>query len=315
MDLAEQRKREYFGKRFVEFLTQWMKEQHKTQKDFCAEAGVSKNIVTDWKKGKRFPQDAQLMKICEVFDVDPRAFNPFFPIDKQYVENTITVEESKRIQKYADEKGLKDDWYQYIISKPYFLERFPFAGHSINEWIGMENFDLVKYEFADNKGHRIMLTEKDIDFLIDLQEYTDTQIDYLMYKRKQKIDRERVERLVDQYLKNIDIDRAEVLKRLYLVDLSKENRFIDDKTIWTTIDEIAKEKNITYRYTKKDIAEIWTGHYEEAIKGWREWGKMYKREEEAEKNIRELREMEQKVYEEAIERYRKDGTLIEDEEV
>lgn len=310
MDLAEKRKREFFGKQFNDFLERWKKKQHKTQKDFCAAAGVSKNIVTGWKKGKRFPQDAQLMKICAVFDVSPRAFNPFFDADKDFVENTFAIEQSERVQRYAEEKGLNESFYQYLTGKSWFLERFPFAGHWTFERPG-ENFDLVKYEFSDSKEHRIMLTEKDIDFLVDLQGHIDIQIDYMMYRRRQKLDRERVERLVNLHLEHIDIDRAEVLERLYRVDLSKENRFISEKEIFETVRDIAKEKGIVPHYTKTDVvADL--RHIDDNIEKWLEWGRLNKREAEAEKAVRELTEFRQKAIDSRIERLRAAGLLDED---
>lgn len=82
MNLIDQRIREYFGRRFSNLLKKWMSENHKTQKDFCSAAGVSKNIVTAWKRGERLPRDLHMIKICEVLEADPRTFEAFFPLER-----------------------------------------------------------------------------------------------------------------------------------------------------------------------------------------------------------------------------------------
>ena len=117
MNLVGERTRKYFGRKFDELLKEWKSKNRKTQKDFCAAAGVSKNIVTAWKRGKAFPRDAQMQKICDVLGIDQRAFEPCFPLERDLVDNSITEEWSNRLRQYAREKGLDDNWYQYFVSR------------------------------------------------------------------------------------------------------------------------------------------------------------------------------------------------------
>lgn len=318
MNLTEDRTRKFFGRKFSELLTEWMTENRKTQKDFCAAAGVSKNIVTAWKRGKRFPRDAQMMKICDVFGTDPRAFEPFFPLDKDFIDNSVTEEWSNQLQQYANEKGLDEKWYQFFISRPQFLRRFPFERPPVVKTTET-GFDLVKFEFRDDAGNRIRMTEGDIDFLVKVQNKSAEMIDYQMYKQKQRNEKKRVETLVDLWIKPFDgIDLAEVLSRLYVVDLTKRDQRITDAVIFETIEQIAKEKGIRPHYSKSEIIdEMITNdpvHNEEWKKSLREWGRINNKEEQAEKRIRDAEEFDKRAAAQMIERLRAAGILDEETE-
>lgn len=76
MDIIDRLRREYFGWKFSCLLNEWKEKTGKTQTDFWKEAGVSKNIVTAWKRGERYPREAQMIKICDVFEVDRTYFSP-----------------------------------------------------------------------------------------------------------------------------------------------------------------------------------------------------------------------------------------------
>lgn len=319
MNLTEQRTRKYFGRRFAELLKEWKAENRKTQKDFCAAAGVSKNIVTAWKRGERLPRDAQMMKICNVFGIDQRAFEPFFPLDIDFIDNSVTEEWSNQLQQYANEKGLDDNWYQYFISKPKFLRRFPFEHPPIGKTMET-GFDLVKYEFKDEAGNRIRMTKGDIDFLIKVQNKSAEMIDYQMYKQKQRNERKRVETLVDLWIKPFDgIDRAEVLSRLYAVDLTKTDQRITDKEIFDSIEQIAKEKGIRPHYSKSEIIDrlitnnpLYPAGWKESI---REWGRINNQEEQAEQKIKNVEERNRRAAAQMIERLKSAGILEDETEV
>lgn len=319
MNLIEQRTREYFGERFAEFLKKWMTDNQKTQKDFCAAAEVSKNIVTAWKRGERLPRDAQMMKICDVFGIDQRAFEPSFPLEKDWIDNSVTEEWSNQLQQYASKKGLDDKWFQYFISKPQFLRRFPFENPPVVKTTETE-FELVKYEFKDDAGNRIRMTKGDIDFLIKVQNKSAEMIDYQMYKQKQRNEKKRVERLVDLMIKPYDgINRAEVLSRLYSIDLTKTDQRISDKEIYDTIEQIAKEKGKRPHYSKTEVIDGMISNNplydDEWKKSWREWGRINNQAEQAEKIIREAEENTRRAAGQMIEKLRSAGILDEETEV
>ena len=316
MDLADKRKRADFSKRFNEYLEKWLKEKHRTQQDFCSVAGVSKNTVTDWKKGRRYPQDAQMMKISEVFEIDPRALAPFFPLDRNAIDNSLCEERSKELQKYADEKGLNEEFYQYFASKPQFIRDFPFSRKSFLPYTG---FAPVKFQFMDDNKELIMMQEKDIDFLIELQNHTDNTIDYMMYRKRKKMDRARVEDLVDCALVRYPVDRTEVLDRLYKTDFKKENPYIDYDLVSYVVEQIAKEQGVKMRrITKQNLIDAFITqnplHNEQWEEQWKEWGRIYGKEEEAERRIREAREEDKKLAEKMMKMLR-ERDLLEEKEV
>ena len=318
MDAVDMRKRGYFGKMFTEYLQKWQKENHRTQKEFCAAAGVSKNIVTAWKRGERFPRDAQMQKICEVLGVDQRAFEPFFPLEKQFVYNSNSEYWANLLQQYADEKGLDEQWYQYFISRPNFLRRFPFERPPVVKTTQSE-FDCVKFEFEDEVGNRIMMTKGDIDFMIMVQNKSDQMIDYQMYRQKQRMVRKHIENLIDMNLKHFDgLDRNEILSRLYVVDLTKSEHQITDKEVYDTIFQVAEEKGLRPHFSKAEIIDYYitnsTLHDKEWIRLWREYGKIHAKEEEAEEIIRKGLESDRKVAEELIVKFRNAGLLDEETE-
>ncbi len=316
MNLTEQRIRKFFGARFSEHLNEWMKKNGKTQKDFCAAAGVSKNIVTAWKHGDRFPRDAQMQKICEVFGVDQRAFETFFSGDKQYVYNENAVRWSNQLQEYANQRGLSEEWYQFVISLPDFLRRFPFELPPTRVMEPDKEFDLVKYQFEDETGHRIMMSKGDIDFLIQVQNKTVEWLKYKMHEQKQKNERREVERTIDIGLRMYaGIDREEVLSRLYAVDLVTRDKPIEFYKVFDTIRDIANEKGIQCRISKAEIIERYVTNNpltsEEWKKEWREWGRINAKEEEAERIIRDAEERNKKAAQMLIEDYRSQGILDE----
>ena len=319
MDVTDKRKREFFGMRFRECLNRWQTENKGSQKDFCAAAGVSKNIVTAWKKGQRFPRDTQMQKICEVFGVDQRAFEPFFSGDKHYVYNANAKYWSDTLQQYADEKGLDEQWYKYFTSRPNFLRRFPFERRPVVKTTQSE-FDCVKFEFEDDSGNRIMMTKNDIDFLIRVQNKSAEMIDYQMYRQKEKNEKREVERKIEIWIMHYDgkITREEVLSRLYPVDLTQRDKKVTDGDIFDVIWQIEREKGIKPRYTKAEIIDQHITNdpliSEEWKRNWREWGKINGREEEAEKTIRDMEDMQRRAAAQMIENLRSAGLLDESED-
>lgn len=320
MNVAETRKRQFFGRRFKEHLEKWQKENHSTQKDFCKAAKVSKNIVTAWKKGTIFPQDAQMQKICEVFGVSQRAFEPILSGDSHYVYNTNSIKLSEELERYAKEKGLREDFYQTVISLPDFLLRFPFdypfvpGKYAINR-----EFDLVKYQFEDEAGNRIMMSKRNIDFLVSLQNKSIEWFKYQMYEEKKKREREEIEWYIDIGLRHYkEISREEVQSRLYVVDLSRLGQKITNNDVYTIIREIARERGIKPRFSKKEIIEQYITDNplttEEWKNEWREWGKANGEEEKIEKMIREHEEDNRQMAQRLIDDYRKQGILDEDTE-
>lgn len=46
------------------------KKRKLTQKEFAEQLGVSKSVVCFWETGKRLPNGKQIMKLCEVFNIE-----------------------------------------------------------------------------------------------------------------------------------------------------------------------------------------------------------------------------------------------------
>lgn len=323
VNVLDENKRLFFGKQFSKLLKKWEEDNNKTQKDFCISAGVSKNIVTAWKKGRRFPRDAQLDKIAEVFGVDARIFLPVLPFEIDRVTNSITQERSNELQRYADQKGLDNNFYEYITKKKWFLKKFPF--HKRGDWFWNNELvqekqrgELVKYQFEDDKGHRVMMTEEDIDFVIRLQEKTDYQIDYLMYRERESIQREWIRKTIQQYTTHMDLDRADIEKRICTLDLTDENTPITEKLIARVCAEFAKEKGIKPRYTMEEIIK----EHQDFVDAMKTDDDLMRRmnrihgvtEEELHKMDAERENQFRQFLKEKIERYRKLGWLVEDKE-
>ncbi len=320
MDVIEQRKRAYFGREFTLQLNKWMKERKKTQKDFCSESGVSKNMITAWKRGDHFPREDQMIKICKTFGVDQRVFYPVLPFEQDRITNSLTEERSRQLQQYAEEKGLKDEFYQFISRRSDFLRKFPihrrdwFSNSQSTDITEGDRFDLVKYQIEDDFGHRFMMTEEDIDFLIRVQDKTETQIDFLMYRERQKIDRKRVEHIVDLHLKHLKIDRAEVLRRLFAVDLTQDDRRISEKMIGDVVLQMAKEQGVKPHYTIQDVIDMYPKDDPEYIRMMNEADRLHgMSEDQIGKGNLKAEEQRREVIRQAIENFRAKGFLIEDD--
>lgn len=312
MDIVERQKRAFFGQQFSYHLEKYMK-TGKTQKDFCNAAGVSKNIVTAWKRGERFPRDAQMLKICEVFGIDQRAFYPLFPAEVDLIDNSVTKARSDQLRKYADEKGLREKWYQYFMSQRRFLRRFPFHSESIYITVPEEEqFDPVRFQIEDDNGRRTMMTESDIDFLIEIQNRTDAQIDYLMYRERLKNNRKRIEAEVDFCLKNYDLDREEVLKRLFSFDLTKADHEVTIQDVWRMIDLMAREKGIMPHFTAEELKR--PPDDPEQVKKAAEWLKRNGiPEDQIDDLVRQAEQLRREDNQRIIEQYRDAGLLIEND--
>ncbi len=191
MDVADKKKREYFGIVFSELLNKWMKSSGKNQQDFVKEIGVSKNVVIAWKNGTSFPRNSQLKKICIFFDVEEEKFLPSSWIAKAVVYNQEAIRRSEELEKYAISIGLDDHFYTSVTSAKDFISTFPF--HDIEHFPGelaiaqtSYGYELVKYQFRDKTGYRIMLNEEDLDYLRKIQDKGEKYIRqlYLMEKTK-----------------------------------------------------------------------------------------------------------------------------------
>ncbi len=328
MDIYELKKREYFGKVFTETLNRWKKKNKKSQIDFYQEVGISKNTVTAWKQGERYPQPNQMAKICEVFSVDPSFFLPVLPFEQDRVANSITEERSQQLQRYANENGMNENFYSWVTRMPSFIRSFPFYGKG-NDYFWNnpllnnsedQRFDLVKFQFEDDKGHRIMMTEEDIDFLTELEEIAEDEVKDRMNRvktevklKRHKIEQERINHAIDLHTKHLKISREEVIQRLNEFDITKESQRIDDEAITMTVLQIAKEKGIKPQYTKEDIVAMFPPDNPEYIamaeKANKQHGASQERINQANKDAERFR---QKQIQKMIDSYRELGYLVED---
>lgn len=67
----------YFSRVFTQKLKMWCEENDATQQDFCSKVGVTKNMITRYKKGEAYPTVEVLKTICSVFEC---AVDEFIPI-------------------------------------------------------------------------------------------------------------------------------------------------------------------------------------------------------------------------------------------
>ena len=186
---------------FCYYLEEWEKATGKKDKDFCRAIGIHPNTLVNWKKSKSEPQAEHMQKLCYLLgikevDLDPKSF-----YTAQDNENKLYYR-SQQLQRYAKMKGLNEEFYKQLISKPYFLREFPFSSvesrfyrlHCPLEYEKDEKYianlnamPLRKYEFVDDYGNIVMLTEADIDFLVNLQNMEDKLIrDQLYLERHRK---------------------------------------------------------------------------------------------------------------------------------
>ena len=264
MEPEEENRKTFFADQFSRRLDYWTTINKKNQEDFRIEAGISsRNTITNWKQGKTMPREEQLHQISQVLKCEEEVFAPYFDTEKDIVTNCQTEARSKELESYAQMKGLRDRHYQHMIHLPFFLSRFPFHGISGSYGIRYylftgkkkaKKYPLVKYQMEDGCGHRFMLDEQDIDFMITLDGKDERNIEYHCYKEKERLRKANIENLIRSqlpYFKGITYE--EVLERVNATNIMNLQEAIDHQRVTSAIYDLAQEKGIKPSISRQEI--------------------------------------------------------------
>lgn len=179
----------YFATVFNRLLENWKNENHMTQDDFSALTGIHRNSITKYKKGEAYPMDSAIQEICKTFNVAPSVFIPTTPaekiaFDEEYRNafiNDLLDEELETIQA----SGIDIGFWKFFISIDNVYDLFPFEYQ--NQWTN----DMVQGK-KNSSGQKVGFTQKDLEFVKQLQHEAETTVSVLMIKellkRKRKDD-------------------------------------------------------------------------------------------------------------------------------
>lgn len=317
LDLVDKNKRSFFGAKLAGLL----KSKKMKQNEFAGLIGASKNTVGDWVNGKRFPHPAQMKKICDALGVTSDEFSPFAWWEKEQVENEISEKRSAELESYAQQIGLRNEFFQLMVQHEDFIREFPFHGeydHNplMKKETGEEKFPLLKYQFEDDFGNRFMLVKEDLDFLKRLEDKTWKAAIGVMLVEKRNIQRKRIEKIIERCCQNPEIDRAEVCKRVKHFDITRRTETVTERDIAKVVREVVKEAGLApVRVTKEDVAKLVVDYSDdyimevERLNHRREPTREEFKKAKAEAHVRRVKEIQ-----EMIALYRERGWLIEEDE-
>lgn len=251
-------------KEFCFHLERWKEEKNKKDIDFCRLINIHPNTLVNWKKGKSAPQADKLSRICEAFRINEVDLAPLSFYTSNDNENKLYYR-TQQLQRYAKSKGLDEEFYKQIVSKPYFLKEFPFSCTrdrfyqlQCPEYLAedeeyrstLHSIPLSKYEFQDAYGQIIMLTEGDIDFLVTLQTKSEKLIRdelrlEMLTKQEQEI-RELINRIASWYLEDgKEIDADKLYDALTETDFSV--RVLTGRRIWERFETYSETHNVKHK--------------------------------------------------------------------
>ena len=321
VEVEKQRRRLYFADVFSEQLQRWKRINKKTDKDFANAIGVHPNMIPKWKQGKSYPQAAKMDAICKEMGVSESVFNPFTDFDNDYVKNASRKEKSKYLQMYADENGLDEEFFSWLVKQPNFVRDFPF--HSIEttkiyqdilptmppeEHPEEMQFPLLKFEFEDDFGNRIMMVKEDLDFVLEIQEKQKRYVNLFCLAEKEKVTEQRMAVWLKRELAFYPGINEEEIKREF-----GKRSFVADEQPVSYVDKLQKiirrtasEKGIRPRINAN---EIWPRfNAEETAEFYRRQGF---NEEEVARKVKSEKETEENIRERLINKYKRDGFIIE----
>lgn len=264
-DIIKEQKKKYFCRAFNYWLDVWKKRTKKTDRDFARKIIVSKNMITFWRKGTVFPQKETLQKIANEFNIPESFLAPEEGIELDYTENSAAIERSKELQEYAICEGLKESTYQFLTSMPDFLATFPFhyeeVAYEYNHLYGDEDnpFPLVKFQFEDDNKVRRMLSEEDIDFMIQLQNGEIlAAARRAFYWEKLKLLKKRQRKQIEKLLRYYDLKSEDVYTWLNKVDFlqpdSIKTPLLDDE-LEESIKALAESQGVTPQISYSELEE------------------------------------------------------------
>ncbi len=248
-------------KEFCFHLDQWKEDTGKKDIDFCRLIGIHPNTLVNWKKSKSAPQAKHMEKICKIFRIKEVDLAPLSFYTANDNENKLYYR-TQQLQRYAKSKGLDEDFYKQIVSKPYFLKEFPFScprdrfeqlkcpkylAEDEEYRSALHSIPMSKYEFQDAYDHIIMLTEEDIDFLVKLQLKKEQLIRNELYlekhrKHEQKI-RELIYRISRDYVEDgKEMDPGKLYDILTQTDFTEI--VLTGSVIWDRFDEYCKTHDV-----------------------------------------------------------------------
>ena len=207
--MKQKAENEYFAHVFTKLLNEWKKTHPgKSQEDFAELVGVmSANSVSDWKRGKSFPSEKTMQKICEVLKVDESTFYPKLKEDKYKYDPQFITKIGRDRSEFAKKIGFDMELLAVLRRLVNFEELFPIYSNIVPD--PDSPFFEPKYirnpKFADSRtivddelrdlqlsrsGKLITLHDVDLVFLKEVQDQISLLVEFLFYKRSKEMETE-----------------------------------------------------------------------------------------------------------------------------
>ena len=173
-------------------------------------------------------------------------------------------------------------------------------------------FPLLKFEFEDDYGHRKMMVKEDLDFILDIQEDVKKRFVFpVCLAEKENVKKQRIEIQLQKYAADYPgIDLDDVRRRYFGTNFVNEEFGSDTEDILKgIIKEVAARAGIRPRIS---VNKIWfVGDENELAQMFRDQGFS---EEEIPAKVDAERKAEMNVRKMLIDKYRREGYIIEGEE-
>lgn len=180
----------YFSTVFSKKLDEWLsKEEYdeygnkkrRTQADFAKHVGLHPNMITRYKKGEAYPQDQERLEwIAQALDSDVSDFIPATPTEKlafddEYRESFLSNMIDLELQ-MIQSMGIDLGFWKFFISIEGIYDFFPFEYP--DRWIP----EMIQGK-KNSRGKKVGFTKKDLIFVKELQNETETTISVLSIKK------------------------------------------------------------------------------------------------------------------------------------
>ncbi len=270
-DIWDQRKKEYFSKRFSQLLKKWIQDEKSkgnkgTQEEFAKRIYSTPNSISKYKTGTDFPSQSSMNAICREFGVSEEYFFPIFDFERG-ADKTFHDEKNRRLNEYCDSIGLNKNLFYFITGEESLQKSFPV--HSSRDSDSMlKRHPIVRtdspFQITDENGNTHLLENSDLDYVKLLQTEIESFIRFKFYEERQALRVKEQERTINAITSHTDVTRDEILSRCTFKEtgfLSPENAYQEDmKTIGKAFSQIQEERGerIVWHWKQSEIDEMFS---------------------------------------------------------
>ncbi len=154
----------YFASVLSRELDRWKKEKGKTQGEFANLIPVQENMITRYKKGKAYPSEGVLLRICKELGVEssifvPQTFEEYFEYDPSF-RKCVDSDMKRREDKSLCNAGIDPNFWKYFWSHPDTLRFFP---------LSFKKSESKKLFLMNCPIGKIWITDDDLKLVAELQ--------------------------------------------------------------------------------------------------------------------------------------------------